>query len=42
MPNPNGSPASLVHAEPGNLRAARHGFYSDRLLVDEIKAEWDA
>jgi hypothetical protein len=42
MPNPNGTPSSLVPAEPGNLRAVRHGFYSDRALAPEIEAEREA
>ena len=40
--NANGTPSSLVPAEPGNLRAARHGLYSDRVIADEIEAERDA
>ena len=42
MPNPNGTPSSLVPAEPGNLRALRHGLWSERSLADEIEAEREA
>jgi hypothetical protein len=42
MPNPNGTPSSLVPAEPGNLRALKHGLWSDRALADEIEAEREA
>jgi hypothetical protein len=42
MPNPNGTPSTLVPAEPGNLLALKHGIWSDRALVDEIAAEREA
>jgi hypothetical protein len=42
MPNSNGTPSSLVPAEPGNLRALKHGLWSDRALADEIEAEREA
>jgi len=31
VPNPNGTPETLVPAGPGNVRAAKHAVYSDRL-----------
>jgi hypothetical protein len=42
MPNPNGTASSLVPAEPGNVRALKHGAYSDRFMdgrVGEIVTE---
>ena len=38
MANPNGTPASLVPAEPGNVRSWKHGAYSER-FADERVAE---
>lgn len=42
MPNPNGTPSSLIPAESGNVRSWKHGAYSDRFLdgrVGEIVTE---
>ncbi|MBA3364689.1 MAG: hypothetical protein H0U03_02730 [Actinobacteria bacterium] len=40
--NRNGTPASLVPAPAGNVRAARHGIYSERLREPRAQEHFDA
>jgi hypothetical protein len=42
VPNPNGNPASLPLAEPGNERALKHGAYSGRRLAERAAEVRDA
>jgi hypothetical protein len=37
MTNPNGHAATLVAPERGNVRAVRHGVYSERVLAPRIE-----